>query len=108
MKNKLPKLDPVFKEAWINELRSNRYDQTEGVLHDGRNGYCCLGVAASICGVPDSDLEGGDFIMLSNKPAGYPDELTWKHESSLWEKLSDYNDNGKSFKWIASYIERYL
>lgn len=112
MKNKLPKLDPAFKEKWVTALRSGLYDQGQGELchrlHDGNSEYCCLGVAASLCDVADSDLEGGDFIMLSNKPAGYPDELTWRHPSRLWERLSDYNDNGKSFKWIASYIERYL
>lgn len=109
MKNKLPKLNPVFKSKWVDALRSGKYKQGNGALYDSNRGeYCCLGVGAHICGASDSELDYGDFIMQSKKPNEYPDELVWGHPSYLWERLSEYNDDEKSFKWIASYIERYL
>lgn len=112
--NKLPKR---FKEKWIKALRSGKYKQTDGALYDKKeDGYCCLGVAGSICGVPDKTLIGFCFLYPDkfNNTKGLPKLIIGGNSKSevdyspVAEKLSTYNDSGKSFKWIASYIERYL
>lgn len=53
-------LDSEFREQWLAALRSGDYAQTRAVLYsdgedgiEGTPGYCCLGVACSILGVPD-------------------------------------------------------
>lgn len=44
------KLTREQKEQWLTALRSGKYQQTNGNLHDN-NGYCCLGVLCDI--LPD-------------------------------------------------------
>lgn len=34
-------------DAWLEGLRSGRYTQTKGTMHDNR-GYCCLGVLQEV------------------------------------------------------------
>jgi hypothetical protein len=41
---------------WIEALESGKYKQAKCVLKDSFGSYCCLGVAAHVCGVPDSEL----------------------------------------------------
>lgn len=43
------KLGPLQRK-WLAALRSGKYKQTNGVLHNYANGgFCCLGVAAHVC-----------------------------------------------------------
>lgn len=46
---RVPDLDWIDRE-WIPALESDRYDQTDAVLHDDK-GFCCLGVACDL--LPD-------------------------------------------------------
>ncbi len=48
----LPKLDPEFKAAWLEELRNGGHAQGKGTLHatplEGDDELCCLGVACVV------------------------------------------------------------
>jgi O-succinylbenzoate synthase len=119
------KLPVKFKEKWVAALRSGKYKQTEGHLYDLDNdGFCCIGVAANICGVSKDklnnaslvnqtyDLEVYDIVKKTKKfPSmlyGHMNKFIELEYNPVVDKLADYNDGGKSFKWIASYIERWL
>jgi hypothetical protein len=108
-KQKLPKR---FKEKWAAALRSGKYFQGKSNLYDSfDNSYCCLGVAANICGVGKDKLNKRSYIedkvaILADKTKKLPKILYGQKE--LPEKLANFNDKGKSFRWIAAYIERYL
>ncbi len=55
------RLPKEFVEDWITALRSGKYKQGQGELYsEGK--YCCLGVACSISGTPDSELEENGLI----------------------------------------------
>jgi hypothetical protein len=115
------KLSKRFKDKWVKALRSGDYKQTQSTLYDGKDGYCCLGVGAIVCGVPKHKLL--NIGLLNNK---YNSDLVKEYKipkqivgesdpydedyNIIVDKLSTFNDTdeGKSFKWIASYIERYL
>lgn len=107
------KLDPKFKRRWVKALRSGKYKQGHGQLKDvGSNTYCCLGVAAEVY---------------------YGKRMAWQNESEIDGSVSfcvvpiegaqnaliDLNDgtnysNGtvktprRGFKYIATWIEKYL
>lgn len=52
MANKKFELGPLQKK-WVEALRSGKYSQTTGKLHDlGEGGYCCLGVACKLLEEP--------------------------------------------------------
>lgn len=109
MKTKKQKLPKAFKTKWLKALRSGKYEQyTEGGLYSvSNNSYCCLGVAGHICGVDNSELRRYGYLteIENNK---IPKLIQGDKENPVVDKLTEFNDNGKSFKWIASYIERYL
>jgi hypothetical protein len=106
-KNKV-KLPKKIKEKWVAALRSGKYRQGNGSLysHDFNNNryYCCLGVLGVVCGYKTGTLEHNSFpdIHRNKFPRGF------RGITEINKKLATFNDNGKSFKWIASYIERYL
>lgn len=103
-------MDIQFAKKWVEALRSDKYGQTQGALYDGS--YCCLGVAAClITGRTGSaaikyagNRESEDFArgtILGVKAAKLVG-LTNDEQS----KLAQLNDDGKSFRQIASFIER--
>lgn len=117
------KLPVKFKEKWVSALRSGKYKQASNSLYNStKNGFCCLGVAANICGIGKNTLRNKGLIAKFNqellelaiKNKKYPKLLmgsSYKSDKDynyIVHKLVTFNDNGKSFKWIASYIERYL
>lgn len=111
------KLPVHFKNRWVKALRSGNYEQCQSSLYDG-NGYCCLGVAGAICGVPKERMDSTGLLVEDHisfqEVKKIPKLLrgeTSKQEpdyNELVEILTEMNDKGKSFKYIASYIERYL
>lgn len=119
------KLPVKFKEKWIAALRSGKYKQTYGFLYNSDNdGFCCIEVAANICGIGKEKLDNHSLVNkiydltiynIVKKTKKFP-SILYGHMNKndkleynpIVEKLASYNDNGKSFKWIASYIERYL
>lgn len=111
--NKLP---IEFKEKWLSALRSGEYKQGKGKLFAEDNTYCCLGVAAHLCGVPNYKLlnmayvDNNQFIETRiPPPEGYPREITMTSTGSeIAKKLAVMNDDGKSFIEIADWIEANL
>lgn len=115
-KFKLPK---EFTEKWLEALRSGKYNQATGVLYSPfKHGYCCLGLAASLCGMKDEELYGHQFIQGSCysieeiekiRKDGYPEELStmefYLPVSSLGGGLAEMNDAGITFEEIADWIE---
>lgn len=86
-------------QKWIKALRSGEYKQCEGRLRKGnQNGstFCCLGIAEKVIGLPRENFG----------------ELDIKHIEDLdhlqQSRLIKMNDGGKSFSYIAGYIERYI
>src|SRR5690606_31843368 len=94
--------------TWVKALRSGEYDQCKKRLHDGK-GFCCLGVAIDVLVEGDWKLGDsghaykfrGDFMLPTYQVL---DKIGLS--GGIAEELADFNDKGKSFKWIASWIER--
>lgn len=90
-------MTPELKARWIKALRSGRYKQCKMVTQDGNGHNCCLGVLGRI--IHQKNL----INNLSTTPL--PDKiLNW----SIQTTLCNQNDNGRSFKEIADYIEHYV
>ncbi len=111
LKKKLPKR---FKDRWVKALRSGNYKQGTGILFSEHGEFCCLGVAGDMCGIPRTTLVEEPFLD------GTLDKIAKEHKvpkvlrmdnsdpQSLTAILSRFNDKGKSFKWIAGYIQKNL
>lgn len=119
----LPKLPKVFKRKWLKALRSDKFTQAKHSLLkrnrvDSGLMYCCLGVACVVAGTPDSTMEqyrteSQCYIPLTNKHV--PKLLRYVPTKSarnfilhVTGKLANMNDDGKSFKEIADWIEENL
>lgn len=111
------KLDPEFKKKWLEALRSGKFKQGSRRLYDKTSGgYCCLGVALTICGLGKDFMEGRHFVCDDDtfphvKPKdvpNFPEALIYTDSYSLAYGLSSMNDNGDSFEEIADYIEKHL
>lgn len=110
-------LNPITDEeatTWVANLRSGEYLQAEGALkvleysytspggHEYTRKYikphlCCLGVLGEQCSFearPDAGLLSDDEFNFSKLP------------EDLQNFLAGLNDGGKSFKYIATYIEK--
>jgi hypothetical protein len=115
-KQKLTKL----QKEWVKALRSGRYKQTTGVLCKlDSGGYCCLGVAARVCGIPKAkivgihDLGDRDYLEAAKTKLRLRDgsgRLSKAHQVSpynVYTHLTGLNDNANlSFKEIADLIEK--
>ena len=116
--NKQYTLPKEFAEKWLEVLTSGKYNQATGVLYDpSKDGYCCLGLAASICGVSNQEMEYKNFIQGDNfsfeeitqiRKKGYPEELStidrYACDKILGGVLAQMNDNGYTFEEIAEWI----
>lgn len=94
-------MDKKLKVKWVKALRSGRYKQT---THEMKNadGYCCLGVLRQIMHRGSKAEDENKFILCKahQNEAG----LTRRQQ----DRLADMNDDGKTFKEIADYIEAKL
>jgi len=121
--NNTNKLSKRFKDKWVKALRSGKYTQGIEYLlftNDNTETYCCLGVAGRICGMDKQDLDGRCLLdedhYTKEKLQSYNIPKILRGSASnddfdynvIVDKLTTFNDKGKSFKWIAAYIERYL
>ena len=106
-------LPKAFKAKWVKALRSGKYKQGTETLKTGDR-YCCLGVA---CAMQNDTLflGGGTICQMTvdlNKikipKILQSSEYGFDRNESVPSRLIHMNDEGKSFKYIASYIERYL
>lgn len=106
-------MDKKLKAKWLKALRGGRYRQTRDHLKaDG--GYCCLGVLANIQGAKWKWEESEDDLCptIAGQRAFNGGLLFPRHAGGLrkdtMNKLANMNDDGKSFKEIADYIEANL
>lgn len=104
-----------LKAKWVEALRSGKYQQCRGGLHDG-TGFCCLGVIADL-------VRGEDRWVPNTGPASKEKfRLEQKHPRNV--AASDFytpieeligrgrnefvtmnDDQGRTFTEIADYIE---
>jgi hypothetical protein len=129
----MSKMKPEIKKMWIDALRSDNYDQTQGHLCEmdinGVARWCCLGVLTDLAiknGV-DIDIERSahfENILIFDQSSEIlsPSVMEWAGmESSSGDYTYDYyegdyltstlvedNDNGQSFRQIADTIEMYF
>lgn len=90
-------MDQTLKRRWIKALRSGKYQQTTGDLHN-LGAYCCLGVLCDIQNPSQTRWCGGDHVPPKGLRAGLTDDD--------FEVLVEANDTARwSFDDIATYIE---
>jgi len=110
-KEKWPKLPVKFKEKWVAALRSGKYkqDTEKGKLETVDGKFCCLGVACKVAGVGNKNNVLSQAWIEDSKDfkiKGVPKIL--KEDTELPTRLAQMNDAGKSFKFIATWIEKNL
>lgn len=104
------------KDKWVEALLSGDYAQTKHVMR-GDKGYCCLGVFCDLNGikiVKNNDtrnvkaynymhkkLGGAGIVKASNGTI-----ISGDGKPAKYNKLSNMNDTGISFKEIAKWIKR--
>jgi hypothetical protein len=104
------------RQNWIDALRNGKYEQAKHQLR-GSQGYCCLGVAATVCGLPE-DVSFNFRSLVTNewlKPTlPIPDlvylfGLTYESAIFLRETLVRLNDAfSVDFSNIARIAEMYF
>ena len=110
--HKISKIDPVFKEKWLTELRSGQYKQGKKLLRSLQDDYCCLGIACEIvkpesgrhCDTKNAyEYENLYFSISDNmkKQTGLTLDIEY-----ILSSLNDY-DNW-TFPQIADWIEENL
>ena len=100
------KLPKRFKEKWVIALRSGLFDQTRNRLAD-QSGYCCLGVACLIAGIPEKNLKGTGLPNGIYNKKQLPKFFYSDANASIITTLTRMNDaDGNSFEEIADYIEK--
>lgn len=109
-------MNAELKAKWLEALRSGKYKQGKGALRSAQNEFCCLGV---LCDIVASDRWRTYAIIpaftdLKNKtyygapPSDLYPEYNVEVDAPHAGTLISMNDNGKSFKEIAEYIEENL
>jgi len=109
-------------KKWIKALRSGKYKQTSGSLHDV-NGYCCLGVACKVYkdtkGITKSIRSVAGVICKNKRRDDKSEHIHNKVVAKAFGlnrisdldylytqgRLASMNDLGNSFSDIADYIE---
>ena len=100
------------REAWVKTLRSDKYKQGVNCLRNLDNTYCCLGVACDLVGKPEKwkpSKESHAYVYEGNS-AYLSDRIAALYGLSgdMQGHLGTLNDDGKSFQYIADYIEKRL
>lgn len=111
--NNLSKMNPEFKQPWIDALRSGKYEQGRNALCKD-NKFCCLGVLCeinieklNIKVEVDQHLEKSYDMDRTALPRKVSDEINIDNTAVL--ALIDMNDiKNKSFEEIADWIEENL
>lgn len=105
-----------IKKLWLKALRSGKFKQANGAMReedpDGYKGYahCCLGVLEQIrCDETGKKFRENDSLLapVTMKWAGLTtdDPILAPRKQTY---AAEMNDDGKSFKFIADRIEKYL
>jgi hypothetical protein len=125
------KMKPEIKKLWVEALRSGEYVQGTQSLRTGEDGFCCLGVLCDLAkkaGIgewkqkvkffgDDGCRNGLGFWVFEadgNSEKNYLPRpiVEWAgvrqaspYMAGVGDKLANLNDNGCTFKQIASMIE---
>lgn len=102
METKKYQVSKEFGEKWLGALRSGDYTQTKSKLKDDC-GYCCLGVACTINGIPDHVMYGSAYPKIDWLPQVMNVEPI--DEKELFLMVANKNDCNWSFPEIADWIE---
>src|SRR5271165_2259693 len=96
-------------KKWVAALRSGKYKQTRGRLHNKRGGgYCCLGVLCEISGMEFNPNDGMIPYSVENWSGLRTRKGSCADTNLRGESLASYNDHSKlSFKAIANIIEKH-
>jgi len=114
------------REQWLTALESGRYKQTTGQLRADFNGksygYCCLGVLCNIHKDKEHKWDSSTFLApnlfydsinpfdsatdeyFEMPPNSFLDKV--KVDTVLADELATMNDNGKTFKEIATFLRK--
>lgn len=119
-KRQWPKLPEDFKKKLISQIEMGNIRNVTGALAkpvknknttDQVCGYCILGLAAHLCGVPDSELVDECDLekFIGDERYEIPEVLISAKEDSLSSHLMKLNDDSKyGFKRMAKFIEKNL
>jgi len=126
------RMDPEWKEKWVEALRSGKYTQTNKALRDNK-GMCCLGVLCDVVDtsrwrldttlskiednpwayfsemLEDADGWNGDRLFESCEDSELPQDVRGLTGISLhsMSKCIDLNDaQSKTFTEIADIVEQ--
>lgn len=99
--------------TWIAWLKSGVFKQTQDSLQDEK-GHCCLGVGCELF-IPDNKKKFWDIYVYEQELEGeFPNEQPYAPkwlqlidddvEAKKSFKISELNDDGKSFKQIANIL----
>lgn len=101
------------RAEWVAALRSGKYKQTQGNLHDDV-GYCCLGVACELAGIRRTTRFIGGWVRYegeaSTLPLGAQEWLGVKTDDPHGSDDGVYsamNDASVPFEQIADHFEQY-
>lgn len=103
------------RQAWVDALRSGKYKQTQGKLHNSDDSFCCLGVLCDITDPTQWRVFGGAYLYSPGSSSLYlPENLRMEIGGSDIEQiLMEANDgkiryerNPQYFEQIADLIEK--
>jgi hypothetical protein len=114
------RMDPDVKAKWITALRSGKYRQGTGALHNlTKDEFCCLGVLCDLAVQADVEVVDGvvgdDYATYDGEASYLP--LSVRQWAGLFQKnpwvgpdvtLAQANDRGTSYEEIAALIKEYL
>lgn len=101
-------------KKWVKALRSGKYTQARNSLRADSVSYCCLGVLCDISKVGQWEVAGFYHCEESREYGVLPEAVQKyagiRHQNGTHavskKTLTSMNDLGKSFKYIAAYIEK--
>lgn len=110
----------VWKEKWLEALRSGKYKQGKNHLQDNDNNFCCLGV---LCDIYDPSkwekiFNVADAYTYNRESSSIlPENIAYilgigrfgyyVEEGTLFS-LTELNDQGSTFSEIADVIEKHF
>lgn len=102
------KLPEEFKKKWVDALLSGKYKQGNFQLRRVDNTYCCLGVAAKVCGVKDNAITGEYGLSTVNQNYRKVPNIIKSGPNPIAHAFMVLNDNNVPFEVIAGVINEYL
>lgn len=98
------------KTQWLKDLRNPENKQTQNVLCDVNKGRCCLGVLSDIQAI-EKRIDRNSSTKMNYRFASYydstgvPPDLFSGLTHEMIRHLSSMNDEGKSFRQIAMFVQ---